>query len=71
MNNKRKDIDPVETKEWIESLKSIINNDGVERANYIIKNLLSITNNQNKSDNVETNTDYINTIPISKQNPYR
>ena len=46
MNKKYKDIDPEETKEWIESLKSLINNDGIDRANFIIDKLLSITNNK-------------------------
>ena len=39
-NKKYKDIDSQETKEWVESLKSVINNDGIERAEYIIDKLL-------------------------------
>ena len=31
------DIDPVETNEWIDSLNSVIENDGSSRASYLIK----------------------------------
>ena len=31
------DIDPEETNEWIESLNSVIENDGAPRASYLIK----------------------------------
>ena len=34
------DIDPAETKEWLESLSAVLNNDGKERAQYLIKQLI-------------------------------
>ena len=33
------DIDPSETKEWLESLSAVLNSDGKERAQYIIRQL--------------------------------
>ena len=34
------DLDPSETKEWLESLSAVLNNDGKERAQYIIRQLI-------------------------------
>ena len=34
------DIDPVETNEWIESLNSVIENDGASRASYLLNKVI-------------------------------
>ena len=34
------DIDPVETKEWVESLTAVVQQEGSERANFLIKQLI-------------------------------
>ncbi len=34
------DIDPVETKEWLDSLSAVLQNDGSERAHFLIKQLI-------------------------------
>ena len=34
------DIDPLETKEWIESLNAVVNNFGNERAHYLLRQLI-------------------------------
>ena len=39
--NNENDIDPVETNEWLESLSSVIENDGNNRAHYLIKELIN------------------------------
>ena len=36
------DIDPLETEEWVDSILAIIENEGVERAQYILQRLLSL-----------------------------
>ena len=71
MNKKYKDIDPQETKEWVDSLKSVNENDGSERTQYIVEKLISAATNLGVSGNFIQNTDYINTIPISDQSPYK
>lgn len=57
-----KDIDPIETQEWLEALQAVITTDGEERAAFIIKTLL----NKASSDGVDIsktfNTPYRNTI---------
>ena len=34
------DIDPIETKEWLDSLSAVITNDGSDRAHYLLKKLI-------------------------------
>ena len=34
------DVDPQETKEWIDALESVLEEEGVERAHYLLENLL-------------------------------
>ena len=71
MNKKYKDIDPQETKEWVDSLKAVNENDGSDRTQYIVEKLISAATNLGVSGNFIQNTDYINTIPISDQSPYK
>ena len=71
MNKKYKDIDPQETKEWIDSLKAVNENDGSKRTQYIVEKLISAATNLGVSGNFIQNTDYVNTIPISEQTPYK
>ena len=57
------DIDPVETNEWIESLNSVIDNDGSSRASYLLNKVI---NQAYKSGLVlpdTRTTPYMNTIP--------
>ena len=71
MNKKYKDIDPQETKDWIDSLKAVNENDGPKRTQYLIEKLISTAKNLGVAGNFIQNTDYINTIPISDQSPYK
>ena len=57
------DIDPIETNEWIDSLNSVIENDGSSRASYLLNKVI---NQAYKSGLVlpdTRTTPYINTIP--------
>ena len=57
------DIDPIETSEWIESLNSVIENDGSPRASFLLNKVI---NQAYKSGLVlpdTRTTPYINTIP--------
>jgi len=64
------DADPVETREWIESLQYIIRSRGIDRARYILEAL----ENQARQEGVDLpfglNTPYINTISPSQQPTY-
>ena len=64
------DIDPVETKEWIESLEYVINSKGPERAKFLLSMLEAKAKNEGVDLPMPLNTPYINTIPVDKQPPY-
>ena len=64
------DVDPGETKEWLDSLLYVLDSKGRERAQY----LLAALNYKAAQEGVELplqyNTPYINTIPQAEQPPY-
>jgi pyruvate dehydrogenase E1 component len=64
------DQDPVETREWLESLQYIVRSRGIDRARFILEAL----ENQARQEGVDLpfglNTPYINTIPPSQQPTY-
>ena len=61
------DIDPVETKEWIESLSSVLETDGSKRAQFLIKKLIEHSYRQGSDLVLSRNTPYINTISPEKE----
>ena len=61
------DIDPVETNEWLESLSSVLENDGKERAQYLIKQLIEYSYKKGSDLILSRNTPYINTIDPEDQ----
>jgi len=64
------DIDPVETKEWLDSLEYVLNTKGPER----VKQLLAVLDRKARQAGVELpyalNTPYINTIHHTQQPRY-
>ncbi|AZP36176.1 Pyruvate dehydrogenase E1 component [Candidatus Annandia adelgestsuga] len=61
------DIDPIETKEWLESLKIVIKKDGINRGIFLISKLLENINNKEKLFN---NRNYVNTINVKEEPKY-
>ena len=61
------DIDPIETKEWIDSLSSILETDGGKRAQFLIKQLIEHSYKQGSDLVLSRNTPYINTITPDKE----
>jgi pyruvate dehydrogenase E1 component len=57
------DVDPLETKEWIESLNAVIENDGPSRASFILSKVVSEAYTAGLSLPDTRTTPYINTIP--------
>jgi pyruvate dehydrogenase E1 component len=56
------DIDPIETKEWLESLSSVLEKDGKHRAQFLIKELIEHSYKEGSDLVLSRNTPYINTI---------
>ena len=40
------DIDPIETQEWLEAINSVIEEEGIERASYILSKLANKLNQE-------------------------
>jgi pyruvate dehydrogenase E1 component len=57
------DTDPLETIEWIESLNAVIENDGPERASYLLNKVVSVAYTSGLILPDTRTTPYINTIP--------
>ncbi|PVX39821.1 pyruvate dehydrogenase E1 component [Pasteurella langaaensis DSM 22999] len=66
----KNDVDPIETQDWLQSLDSLIREEGVERAKFIIEELMSKARVGGVSLPSGITTPYINTIPVSAQPAY-
>ena len=64
---KNGDIDPIETKEWLESLSAVLENDGKNRAQFLIKQLIEHSYKEGSDLVLSRNTPYINTIPPEQE----
>ncbi len=60
LNNK--DIDPLETKDWLDSISAVLEKDGKLRAQFLIKELIEHSYKQGSDLVLSRNTPYINTI---------
>ena len=56
------DIDPIETKEWLESLSAVLEKEGKDRAQFLIKKLIDHSYKEGSDLVLSRNTPYINTI---------
>ncbi|HHX82851.1 MAG TPA: pyruvate dehydrogenase (acetyl-transferring), homodimeric type, partial [Pseudomonadaceae bacterium] len=62
------DSDPRETKEWQDSIVSVIRNQGVERAQFLLKSLVSKATESGQQLPVDSLiTPYRNTIPVNQE----
>ncbi|OBW95261.1 pyruvate dehydrogenase (acetyl-transferring), homodimeric type [Gallibacterium salpingitidis] len=66
----KNDVDPIETNDWLLAIDSVIREEGVERAQYIIEQLIQRARANNVSLPTGMTTDYINTIPVSEEPNY-
>ncbi|MDO5357310.1 MAG: pyruvate dehydrogenase (acetyl-transferring), homodimeric type [Conchiformibius sp.] len=61
------DIDPIETQEWLDALSSVLQNEGEERAHFILENLVKYTRRRGVHLPFDATTAYLNTIPVGKE----
>ena len=61
------DIDPAETREWLESLDAVVETHGRTRARFLLLKLLESARNNAVGVPSLTSTDYINTIPPERE----
>jgi len=57
------DIDPLETQEWLDALNAVIENEGVERAHFLLEKLIDDARRSGANLPFSNETAYLNTIP--------
>ena len=64
------DIDPEETDEWLESLRSVVDSSGLERARLLLHEILTEAQDLGVEISPASRTPYVNTISWDNQVPY-
>ena len=57
------DPDVMETQEWLDALESVIENEGPERAHYLMERMVDLARRRGAHIPFSSNTAYVNTIP--------
>ena len=64
------DIDPVETREWLDAVEDVIDRDGGERAHYLLDRSVAAARARGANLPFGATTAYLNTIPTDQQPAY-
>ncbi|WP_213991603.1 pyruvate dehydrogenase (acetyl-transferring), homodimeric type [Sodalis sp. dw_96] len=65
------DVDPIETRDWLQAIESVIREEGIERAQYLIDQVLDGARKGGVSIAAgASGRNYINTIPVEDQPEY-
>jgi pyruvate dehydrogenase E1 component len=64
------DVDPAETSEWLSSLDYVLQSRGADRVRYLVRALENRARKDGVQIPIETNTPYVNTIPVDQQPAY-
>ncbi|MFO0441731.1 MAG: pyruvate dehydrogenase (acetyl-transferring), homodimeric type [Betaproteobacteria bacterium] len=67
LNDLQRDHDPEETREWLESLRSVLEREGPDRANYLLERLIGEARRAGAYIPYNANTAYLNTIPPERE----
>jgi pyruvate dehydrogenase E1 component len=65
--NKPADLDPKETEDWIDSLDSVIQAEGISRAHFLIESLIDKARRAGANLPYKATTSYLNTIHTSEE----
>ena len=61
------DLDSAETQEWLESLEAVLENEGPERAHFLLEKLIDQARRSGTHLPFDAKTAYVNTIPPSQE----
>ncbi len=61
------DIDPTETREWLEALRGVIQHAGIDRTHYLLERLIDEARRSGAHLPYDPNTAYLNTIPPNQE----
>ncbi|ABC81900.1 pyruvate dehydrogenase (acetyl-transferring), homodimeric type [Anaeromyxobacter dehalogenans] len=68
--DKLPDLDPQETREWLDALEGVLQREGTDRAHFLIEQLIDRARRSGAYLPFSANTAYVNTIPVQKQPRY-
>ncbi len=68
--NRFDDIDPTETREWLESIDSVLESHGTERAHFLLNQMIDFARRSGAYLPYTPNTAYLNTIATAHQPEY-
>ncbi|WP_293752435.1 pyruvate dehydrogenase (acetyl-transferring), homodimeric type, partial [uncultured Paraglaciecola sp.] len=61
------DVDPQETQEWLDSLETVLEEEGAERAHFLLEALIDKARRSGAHLPYDATTAYINTIPVAQE----
>jgi pyruvate dehydrogenase E1 component len=64
------DLDPLETREWLDALDSVVVFDGADRATFLLDELHDGARRSGVPVPYSANTPYLNTIPPAREPQY-
>jgi len=70
MNDRLEDIDPVETREWLDSVEDVVERDGPARAHFLIDRAIGAVREHGANLPFGATTAYVNTIPPDLEPAY-
>ena len=65
--NRFDDIDPDETREWLESIDSVLRTNGAGRAHFLLNHMIDHARRSGAYLPYSPNTAYLNSIPVAQQ----
>jgi pyruvate dehydrogenase E1 component len=70
MTPQNPDVDPEETREWLDALEGVFEREGADRAHQLVERLIDRARHHGAYLPFSANTAYVNTIPVEKQPRY-
>lgn len=67
VNKMNTDSDPIETREWLDALQAVLNNEGPERVKFLLEELTQAANAEGVSLPGNSRTPYRNTIKVHEE----
>src|SRR5512146_1641006 len=61
------DVDPTETREWVEALEAVVSLDGPQRASELLGTVLADARRHGVKPAGDLTTPYVNTIPVEQE----
>jgi pyruvate dehydrogenase E1 component len=70
LQDQQVDLDPTETREWLDSIDAVVEHAGAGRARYLIRRVLDASERHGIVPDLPLNTDYVNTLPADNERQY-